>query len=122
MNQKLIKIIRWVARVWAALMAAFILFMAVGDAAMEGPGPLFQLTFRESLQMGAFIIVFVGLILAWKWEKLGGWMIIAGMAAFYMLDYAFSGNFPRGPFFLIIATPGILFLICFYGKSKTDQA
>ena len=120
MNKKLTKIIRWIARIWAALMAAFILFMAVGDAAMEGPGPIFHLPFRESLMMVSFIIVFGGLILAWKWEKLGGWMIVSGMGAFYILDYAFSGDFPRGPFFLIIAFPGILFLISYYTSNKSE--
>ena len=96
MNPKPINIIRWVARIWAALMAAFILLMAIGDAALDGPGALFQLTFQESLLMGAFSIVFVGLILAWKREKLGGW--------------------------IIIAAPAILFLICYYYKNNTDPA
>ena len=86
MNPKTRKIIRWIARIWAALMAAFILFMFIGDAVMDGIGPIFHLTFRESLMMAAFVIVFVGLILAWKWERLGSWMIIGGMAAFYILD------------------------------------
>ncbi len=121
MNKKLTNIIRWIARIWAALMAAFILFM-VGRGCRYGMGlgPIFHLTFRESLMMAAFIIVFVGLILAWKWERLGGWMIIGGMAAFYILDFAFSGDFPSGPFFLIIAFPGILFLISYYTSYKSE--
>jgi len=122
MNPKTRKVIRWIARIWAALMAAFILFMFFGDAVMAGIIPIFQLTFRESLLMAAFVIVFIGLILAWKWERLGGWMIVGGMTAFYFLNFAFSGDIPRGPFFLIIATPGILFLFSFYYKGKTDPA
>jgi len=120
MDPKFRKIIRWIARIWAALMAAFILFMFIGDTVMDGIGPIFHLTFRESLMMAAFVIVFVGLILAWKWERLGSWMIIGGMAAFYILDFAFSGDFPRGPFFLIIALPGVLFLISYYASNKTE--
>ena len=112
---------RWIARIWAAVMAAFILFMFYGDAVMAGIVPIFQLTFRESLLLAAFVIVFIGLILAWKWERLGGWMIVGGMAAFNFLDFAFSGDFPRGPFFLIIATPGILFLISYYTSNKTVE-
>jgi len=42
------------------------------------------------------------------------------MAAFYILDFAFSGDFPRGPFFLIIALPGILFLISYYASDKAE--
>ena len=116
MSPKTRKIIRWIARIWAALMAAFLLFMAVGNAVMDGIGPVFHLTFRESLMMAAFVIVFLGLILAWKWERLGGWMIIAGMAAFYIFDFAFSGSFPRGFIFFIIALPGFLYLISAYGS------
>jgi len=114
------KIIRWIARVWAALMAAFILFMTIGEAALEGFGPIFHLAFWESLMVGAFSIVFTGLILAWKWERLGGWLIIGGMAAFYLLNLIFSGDFPRGPFFVIIALPGILFLISYYTRKKAE--
>ncbi len=120
MNSMIITIIRWIARIWAALMAAFILFMFIGNAAVDGIGPIFHLTFRESLMMSAFVIVFVGLILAWKWERLGGWMIVGGMLAFYVLDFAFSGTFPRGATFLIIALPGILFLISYYASNKTE--
>jgi len=76
MNPKTRKIIRWIARIWAAFMAAMILFIFIGNAAVDGIGPIFHLTFRESLMMAAFVIVFVGLILAWKWECLGGWTII----------------------------------------------
>jgi len=60
-------------------------------------------------QIKAFVIVFVGLVLAWRWEILGGSLIVLGMAAFYLLDYLFSGSFPRGLVFLLIASPGVLF-------------
>jgi hypothetical protein len=120
MNPKTINIIRWIARMWASLMAAIILFVFVGDAVGDGNGPAVALTIRDYLMIPSFLIVFLGLILAWKREKLGGWMIIAGMAAFYLFAFAYSGDFPQGPFFLIIATPGILFLICAYAKIKTD--
>ncbi len=120
MNTKMRNTLRWFARIWAALMAAMILFIFVGDAAVDGIGPIFHLTYRETVMMAAFLIVFVGLILAWKWERLGGWMIVGGMLAFYLLDLAFSGTFPRGATFLIIALPGILFLISYYTSNKSD--
>ena len=114
------KIIRWIARIWAALMAALILFIFIGDAAADGIGPIFNLTTREMVMMAAFLAVFVGLILAWKWELLGGWMIVGGMGVFYVLDFAFSGTFPRGVTFLLIALPGILFLISRYTSKRKD--
>ena len=116
MSQKIIQIIRWIARILAALMVAFIAFMFVGNAAADGIGPLFDLNVREILMMVSFVIVFLGLILGWKREKLGGWLVVGGIVLFYVFDFAFSGSFPRGPFFPMIALPGILFLIAGYSQ------
>jgi len=120
MNQKIIQIVRWVARVLAALMAAFIAFMFAGNAVTDGIGPLFKMTLRELLMMAAFVAVFLGLILGWKREKLGGWLVVVGMVLFYMFDFAFSGNIPRGPFFALIALPGILFMLAGYSKDVPE--
>jgi len=70
MNQRTRKILRWIARVWAAFMAAMILFIFVGESVTDGIGSSFNLTIRETVMMFAFFTVFVGLILAWKWECL----------------------------------------------------
>lgn len=120
MNQKTIQIIRLVARILAAIMTAFIAFMLVGNTVSDGIGPLFKLTLRESLMMAAFVVVFLGLILGWKWEKLGGWLVVGGMAFFYLMDFAFSGTLPRGPFFALIALPGLLFLWTGYSQKAID--
>jgi hypothetical protein len=56
--------------------------------------------------------VWLGLLLGWKWELYGGLLTLCGVAAFYLLDYLFSGTLPRGPFFLIFASPSLLFLYC----------
>ena len=93
MNQNIIQIVRWIARILAALMAALIAFMFVGNAAADGIGPLINLTFRESLMMAAFVVVFVGLILAWKKEKLGGWLVVGGMVLFYLFDFTVFNDF-----------------------------
>ena len=122
MNPQTGKIIRWIARIWTALMVAFMLFMFIAHIVDDGIGPLFDLSFRDALMMVSMIGSVIGLGLAWKWERLGGWMTVSGMLAFYLFDYIFSGDFPRGPVFLIIAFPGILFLILAYAGKKTDQA
>jgi hypothetical protein len=119
MSEKFFPVIRWVARSLAALMAAFIAFMFVGNAATDGVGSLIELSFREGLMMAAFGVVFLGLILSWKREKLGGWLVVVGMALFYILDFAFSGTFPRGLFFPLIALPGLLFLVLGYRQKTT---
>ena len=117
MNQKTTRIIRWIARIWASLVAALIAVIFVGHAAEDGIGPFFNLTLRDSIMMVAFVTTWAGLILGWKWERLGGYLIIGGMAAFYLFDYFLSGTFPRGSFFLVIAFPGVLYLLASLTKS-----
>jgi len=120
MNKRTNRIIRWIARILAALMAAFIAFMFVGNAVTDGIGSLLNLTIKESLMMIAFLIVFLGLILGWTHEKLGGWLTVGGMVLFYILDFAFSGTLPRGAFFPLIALPGLLFLVTGYSQKETE--
>jgi hypothetical protein len=100
-------IVRWVARVASALAAGMILLFFVGEGLSEGIGPL---SLRESLMMTAFAVLWVGLLVGWAWELGGGLLVIGGAVAFYALDYAFSGTFPRGPYFLLLASPSLLFL------------
>ena len=122
MNPKTRKIIRWIARIWAALMVAFMLFMFIAHIVEDGIGPLTDLYIRDYLMIPSMVISLIGLALGWKWERLGGIMALGGMVAFYLFDFAFSGDFPQGPTFLIIAFPGVLFLILAYTANKTDQS
>lgn len=110
-DNKIMRVVRWTARIWSTLMAGMILLIFIGEGVNSDFGPMPHLTPRETAMMIAFVIVFIGLVLAWRWEILGGSLIVLGMAAFYLLDYLFSGSFPRGPVFLLIASPGVLFLV-----------
>jgi hypothetical protein len=123
MSLKIHQVIYWTARALAALMAGLILVIFIGEAVSDGLGPLRDLTRRESLMMVAFVIVFLGLIFGWFWEILGGWLVVGGMLSFYLLDYLFSGSFPRGGTFFLIALPGLLYLFSGYSipsRTKPD--
>jgi hypothetical protein len=124
-ESKAVRIVRWIARISAGLAAALILLIFVGEGLAEGVEPILHLTARETAMMVAFAAVWLGLVLGWKWELVGGLLTICGTAAFYLLDCAFSGTFPRGPFFLVLASPGLLFLYCGLQtrkKSGTEKA
>ncbi len=116
-----VSVVRWIARISAGVMAALILLIFVGEALADGFDPLLNLTIRESGMMMAFFAVWLGLLLGWKWELYGGLLIICGVAAFYLLDYLFSGTFPRGPFFLIFAAPSLLFTYCGWQTMKMQK-
>ena len=104
-------VLRWITRVASGLAALVILLFFVGEGLAEGLGPLLGMSTREALMMVAFAAVWIGLILGWRWELAGGLLTLVGMTAFYLLDYAFSGTWPRGPYFLLLASPGLLFVI-----------
>ncbi len=111
-ESRTINIIRWTARIASAITAFLILVFFIGDGLSEGFQPLLHLTLRETLMMISFFAVWLGLILGWKRELTGGLLTVCGLVVFYILDYLFSGSFPRGPFFLIFASPGFLYLYC----------
>ena len=111
-TDKTVSIVRWIARIGAGLTAVFILFMFIAHAITDGAAPLQYLTARETAMMAAFGIMWLGLMVGWKWELVGGLLSIGGVVAFYLFDYLFSGTFPRGSIFFILAFPGALFLYC----------
>ena len=111
-GSKTVRVVRWIARVSSGFAAALILLIFIGEGLTEGFEPLLHLSVRETVMMVAFVAVWFGLLLGWKWELYGGLLTACGVAAFYMMDYLFSGTFPRVPFFLIFASPSLLFFYC----------
>ena len=109
---KTVPLVRWIARVSAGVTAALILLIFIGEGLAEGFEPILHLPVRENVVMVAFIAVWLGLLLSWKWELYGGLLTVCGLAAFYLLEYLFSGTLPRGPFFLIFASPSLMFIYC----------
>lgn len=107
-----IKIVRWVGRLSSGLAAGLILLFFLGEGLDEGFSPFLRMTARESVMMVAFAALWLGLLLGWKWELAGALLTIGGLAAFYLLDYLFSGTFPRGPYFFIFSSPALAFLYC----------
>jgi hypothetical protein len=120
-ESKTIQIIRWVARISAAIAAGLILLLFVGEVIADGIGPLLRLSPREALMMVAFFAVWLGLILGWRWELLGGSLTVMGLIAFYLLDFLFSGTFPRGPYFLLFASPSVLFLYAGWREKRIED-
>ncbi|MGA3020110.1 MAG: hypothetical protein ABSF62_23575 [Bryobacteraceae bacterium] len=65
---------RWTARIAGTLL--FLLFLAFFFG--EGPPHLSSLTSTERLQFLCMAALFLGLVIAWKWEGLGGLLTVAG--------------------------------------------
>ena len=98
--------IRWIARIWSIPSIAALLVPYL----MEGLYWLQANSIREVIGHVCFFAVLVGLISAWRWEGVGGGLTVGGIVVFYA-TWWLHGKTPHGPFFLLIAAPGFLFLL-----------
>ena len=98
---------RWTARIAGTLMALFFLVFFVG----EGFPAIFRLPWRESLSVLALTTVAAGLLLAWKWEGLGGAVALAAIVAFTLL-IGMRGT--RTSILLLPAAIGLLHVACWW--------
>ncbi len=102
-------IIRWIARIWSITTIGFVLLILAGELLLpHAPPP----TLRDLV--GLFFFPFgvcVGMLLAWRWEGLGGCVAVGSLLAFYATLRIMNGRFPGGPYFALIAAPGFLFLL-----------
>jgi hypothetical protein len=103
------RIVRWIAGAWSIVSLGFVLLIVVGEVVFpHAPLP----TLRDLLKMILFPFgTCAGMILAWRWEGLGGGITVGSLLAFYAALRLTEGRFPGGPYFVLIAAPGILFLL-----------
>jgi len=102
--------IRWVARVWSIASLGFVLVMAIGEIVY--PHAAAPATVRDFVGLSLFPFgTCVGMVLAWRWEGIGGAVTVGSLVAFYALLRIADGRFPRGPYFALVAAPGALFLL-----------
>src|ERR1035438_9716895 len=73
---------RWMALIFGTLMVLFFLAFFFG----EGPPHFSELTATERLQFAAMGALFLGLVVAWKWEGAGGLLTVAGFVALVLIS------------------------------------
>jgi hypothetical protein len=126
------KRIRWIARIWGTLIVAVTLLILIGYAwdwvttdtadphAVEDYPPI-----ENSPPLFALLSA-LGLGVAWRWEGLGGAIAVvfnlAGLPVL-LIHWPITHDFPRylvAPYgiWLMIAIPGILFLVCWWRSKK----
>ena len=109
-------VIRWAARILGLFSLAFILLFFFGEADFSQP---LHLDPREIVLIVFFPVgVILGNLLGWWREGLGASITISSFAAFYLSDLIFTGTWPSGPFFALLASPGILFALYWFLSTK----
>jgi len=105
--------VRWTARIIGTLLLLLIAVFAIGEGL---PNPLI-LSPREILLFAAIAMMLVGLIVAWKWEGIGGLLILGGYIFFAVVNHGAPFNIVFGPWLLT----GLLYLACGLMKSKAAR-
>jgi hypothetical protein len=96
------RVIRWVARIGTLVSLAVIILLSIGQM----PSTLAE-WIGFVLYPGG---ICAGFLVAWWREGPGGALTVASLVAFYLLHLATAGQFPPGWGWLILASPGFLFL------------
>jgi len=113
MDPKNLKILKWTARIAALLiiLGGLPFYFGYGN-----PLPFVkqEYTFYDNLWLTAFPLMFIGLALGWKYEKIGGYLlIISSLIGFFTSVIVGNGS---GTQMLVSLTIGILYLIVGYKK------
>ena len=102
---------RWTARTIAIPLFALFVLLTFSDGV---PNPL-TASLRENLFGIVVLLLFFGLALAWKWEGVGGLLILGALVLFATAKEAFLLNIVFTPWL----TMGLLYLACWVGSRRT---
>ena len=106
---------RWLARLGSLISVVVLLLFLFGEGITFS-----ELTFAEWVGLLFFPVgVTVGMLMAWRWETLGGSVTILSLLCFYTVMYSEIGRFPEGIWFALFSLPGLIFLIC--GLRSSDS-
>ena len=109
--------IRWAARILGSLLAVLVLVIVISHAVSEEglPNPFTQPLGVAFGFLGLFA-AWLGVIIGWKWEGLGGLLVVGGIMIFHVVE----GKFWLPPTFELFELAGLLFLA--YWSLKRFQA
>lgn len=114
-NNKL-KIIIWIIRIISIVVILFSLLFYFGYG---NPLPFFNdnFTFWDNMWAFVFPLIFIGLIVGLKWEKIGGYFILIPTIISSLIGLIFLKENLPGPILVPIFI-GIIYLLIGYKKSK----
>ena len=121
-RQRIGELVRWTARLWSFPIIAMIFLLAAGPFVPRpfNPAGAFALSALSSLDAMVFA---VALVIAWRYESVGGWIALVSAAGFKVWFTIRWGRLPLGLFDLLLWPPAILFLLSsfFHGTVGAAQ-
>ena len=125
------KWIRLIARIWSSPIIVYALIMLIGYAwnlatiGEADPYAQEDSSFIEAIPPILMFVSILGLGIAWRWERLGATINLVFLFAVFLallIQRPITEDFHRSaiPYFLsmLIAVPGILFLVCWWRSKK----
>jgi hypothetical protein len=99
----------WIARIWSLVSLGFVLLFVFAELLFgNGAKPTWSEWLGLALWPGG---VCLGLTIAWFRARLGGAVATVCLIAFYLWSLLDRGRFPGGPYFVLVAVPGFIFLL-----------
>ena len=114
----------WTARILGTLVAAFLLYIGVQEFLEEiwndSPSPLTTLINGQYLLFFCLLFAFIGLVLAWWKEGLGGAIAFLSVVVLFIGWHDFHVSFILGMTFF--ALPGALYLLFWWLTFRFHRA
>jgi len=132
-SDKTTKRLRLIARIISAPIILYALIMLIGygynwvTTGTADPYAVEDYPFIENIPPILMFLAVIGLAIAWRWEKIGGIINLLFCVAtlitipFTGLDFQSSRGWMPMILVLIIAVPGILFLVYWQKSSKINN-
>jgi hypothetical protein len=123
-NPRLVAVVRWIARIWTALVTLIILLIVV----LPDPYAVEPVPVGDWILLGILYgTALLGLWLAWRWEGIGGAIAIASLPAHFVAFRIIRGVWPLSFGTLVIRAilfvlPGVLFLLCWFLSRGKDRS
>jgi hypothetical protein len=112
-ERRIIAVVRWTARIIGIAILGLITAFAVGEGV---PNPL-RGSLPENMLTVALLTMIFGQLLAWKWEGIGGILIVGGFALFAIVNHGVPLNVVFAPWLVT----ELLYLICWWRMPKSRE-
>ena len=107
MFPRFIVLIRWAARLTGVGLVGVLVAFAVGHGGLpdlsKAPAPV-------RAEFAALALIVAGCLLGWRWEAVGGAVVVFGYIAFNVAELVTNGTFAGGLIPLLVI-PGLLYLM-----------
>jgi hypothetical protein len=110
-QRRTVTILRWVARVWSIpILIITVLIIIAPDPNVVQPVPL-----TEWIELSLFGLAILGLLIAWRWEGLGGILALTGILAQAVAFRMFRGVwFVQTIPIILLGAPAVFFLVAWW--------